>query len=158
MCRTNLPKSFWSYALETAARLVNIAPTKKVDKTPYEIWHGKKPHVSYLKVWGCNAYVTLESSDKLDPRGEKVVFVGYGKKIGYMFYHPTENKIFTKRRGTFLEEELLARGIGDNHVDLEEIREPQVTEPVVQTEPEVTDPFVEVEPERTQETTETPSV
>ena len=158
MCRTTLPRSFWSYALETAARLVNIAPTKKVDKTPYEIWHGKKPKVSYLKVWGCNAYVTLESSDKLDPRGEKVVFVGYAKKIGYLFYHPTENKIFTKRRGTFLEEELLARGIGENQVDLEEIREPQVTEPVVQSEPEVTDLVVEVEPERTQETTETPSV
>ena len=87
-----------------------------------------------------------------------MVFVGYAKRIGYLFYHPTENKIFTKRRGTFLEDELLARGIGENHVDLEEIRESQVTEPVVQTEPEVTDLVVEVEPERTQETTETPSV
>ena len=50
MCRPTLPRSFWSYALETAAKLVNIAPMKKVDKTPYEIWHGKKPKVSYLKV------------------------------------------------------------------------------------------------------------
>ena len=112
MCRTTLPRSFWSYALETAARLVNIAPTKKVDKMHYEIWHGKQPKVSYLKVWGCDAYVTLESLDKLDPRGEKVVFVGYAKRIGYLFYHPSENRVFTKRRGTFLEEELLARGIG----------------------------------------------
>ncbi|GJZ49539.1 putative retrotransposon ty1-copia subclass protein [Tanacetum coccineum] len=26
-----------------------MVPTKKVDKTPYEIWHGKVPSLSYLK-------------------------------------------------------------------------------------------------------------
>ncbi|GJW24268.1 retrotransposon protein, putative, ty1-copia subclass [Tanacetum coccineum] len=31
-----LPKSFWDYALETAARILNMVPTKKVEKTPYE--------------------------------------------------------------------------------------------------------------------------
>ncbi|KAL0448776.1 UNVERIFIED_CONTAM: hypothetical protein Slati_1434000 [Sesamum latifolium] len=29
------------YALETAAKLLNIAPSKSVPQTPYEIWHGK---------------------------------------------------------------------------------------------------------------------
>nr|GEX96304.1 hypothetical protein [Tanacetum cinerariifolium] len=38
------------YALETAARILNMVPTKKVDKTPYEIWHGQAPKLSYLKV------------------------------------------------------------------------------------------------------------
>ncbi|KAD6119012.1 hypothetical protein E3N88_10283 [Mikania micrantha] len=37
MCRTNLPHSFWSFSLMTTARIVNLAPTKKVNKTPYEI-------------------------------------------------------------------------------------------------------------------------
>ncbi|GJR70929.1 zinc finger, CCHC-type containing protein [Tanacetum coccineum] len=37
MSQTTLPKSFWDYALETAARILNMVPTKKVDKTPYEI-------------------------------------------------------------------------------------------------------------------------
>ncbi|GKC52349.1 zinc finger, CCHC-type containing protein [Tanacetum coccineum] len=35
------------YALESAVR---IPPTKKVNKTPYEMWHGKVPNLSYLKV------------------------------------------------------------------------------------------------------------
>nr|GEV43443.1 RNA-directed DNA polymerase, eukaryota [Tanacetum cinerariifolium] len=43
MSQTTLPKSFWYYALETAACTLNMVPTKKVDKTPYEIWHGKAP-------------------------------------------------------------------------------------------------------------------
>ncbi|GJT39763.1 zinc finger, CCHC-type containing protein [Tanacetum coccineum] len=50
MSQTTLPKSFWDYALETAARILNMVPTKKVDKTPYEIWHGQALKLSYLKV------------------------------------------------------------------------------------------------------------
>nr|GEX81010.1 hypothetical protein [Tanacetum cinerariifolium] len=43
MSQTTLPKSFWDYALETVARILNMVPTKKVDKTPYEVWHGQAP-------------------------------------------------------------------------------------------------------------------
>ncbi|GJZ39887.1 retrotransposon protein, putative, ty1-copia subclass, partial [Tanacetum coccineum] len=50
MSQTTLPKSFWDYALETAARILNMVPTKKVDKTPYEVWHGQAPKLSYLKL------------------------------------------------------------------------------------------------------------
>ncbi|GKC21351.1 hypothetical protein Tco_1023501, partial [Tanacetum coccineum] len=37
------------YALESATRILNMVPTKKVDKTPYELWYGKVPNLSYLK-------------------------------------------------------------------------------------------------------------
>ncbi|GJR85601.1 retrotransposon protein, putative, ty1-copia subclass [Tanacetum coccineum] len=50
---TTLPLSFWDYALESATCILNMVPTKKVDKTPYELWYGKVPNLSYLKVWGC---------------------------------------------------------------------------------------------------------
>nr|GEX42656.1 zinc finger, CCHC-type [Tanacetum cinerariifolium] len=36
MSQTTLPKSFWDYALETAARILNMVLTKKVEKTPYK--------------------------------------------------------------------------------------------------------------------------
>ncbi|GJS40494.1 retrotransposon protein, putative, ty1-copia subclass [Tanacetum coccineum] len=71
MSQTTLPKSFWDYALESAARILNIVLTKKVDKIPYEVWHGPAPKLSYLKVWGCEALVkhdTLTKPDKLEPR------------------------------------------------------------------------------------------
>nr|GFA79377.1 retrotransposon protein, putative, Ty1-copia subclass [Tanacetum cinerariifolium] len=48
MSQTTLPKSFWDYALETVARIFNMVPTKKVEKTPYEVWHGKVSKLSYL--------------------------------------------------------------------------------------------------------------
>ncbi|GKB09972.1 retrotransposon protein, putative, ty1-copia subclass [Tanacetum coccineum] len=34
---TTPPLSFWDYALESATRIVNMVPTKKVDKTPCEL-------------------------------------------------------------------------------------------------------------------------
>ncbi|GJT64690.1 retrotransposon protein, putative, ty1-copia subclass [Tanacetum coccineum] len=54
---TTLPKSVWGYALESAARILNMVPTKKVERTPYDIWHGQAPKLSYLRVWGCEALV-----------------------------------------------------------------------------------------------------
>nr|GFC72778.1 retrovirus-related Pol polyprotein from transposon TNT 1-94 [Tanacetum cinerariifolium] len=77
MSKTTLPKSFWDYALETATRILNMVLTKKVEKTPYEVWHRKVPKLSYLKVWGCEALVkrdTLAKPDKLEPRAIKCIF------------------------------------------------------------------------------------
>ncbi|GKD73694.1 retrotransposon protein, putative, ty1-copia subclass, partial [Tanacetum coccineum] len=66
MSQITLPKSFWDYALETAARIFNMVSTKKVEKTPYEVWHGQAPKLSYLKVWGCkNNLINQEVSGSL---------------------------------------------------------------------------------------------
>ena len=52
MSQSELPLSFWGYALETAAFTLNRVPSKSVDKTPYEIWTGKSPSLSFLKNLG----------------------------------------------------------------------------------------------------------
>ncbi|GKF62245.1 hypothetical protein Tco_0182299 [Tanacetum coccineum] len=71
MSLTTLPLSFWDYALESVARILNMVPTKNVDKTPYELWDGKVPNLSYLKVWGCEAHVKRHTPDKLQQRSVK---------------------------------------------------------------------------------------
>ncbi|GJR32207.1 zinc finger, CCHC-type containing protein [Tanacetum coccineum] len=127
MSQTTLPKSFWDYALETAARILNMVPTKKVDKTPYEIWHGQAPKLSYLKVWGCEALVkrdTLTKPDKLDPRSFRCIFVGYPKEtMGYSFYNPSENKVFVARNAEFFENDLIDLKASGSVEDLELIQE-----------------------------------
>ncbi|KAL0367262.1 UNVERIFIED_CONTAM: hypothetical protein Sradi_3616300 [Sesamum radiatum] len=40
MSFTELPPSFWGYALETAVKLLNMAPSKTVPQASYEIWLG----------------------------------------------------------------------------------------------------------------------
>ena len=68
MSLTDLPLSFGVYALEKDAFMLNRAPSKSVETTPYELWFGKKPKLSFLKVWGCDAYVKKLQPDKLKPK------------------------------------------------------------------------------------------
>ena len=75
MSLIDLPLSFWGYALETAAFTLKRAPSKSVEMTPYELWFSKKPKLSFLKVWGCDAYVKKFHPDKLKPKSEKCVFI-----------------------------------------------------------------------------------
>ena len=51
MSITDLPLSFWCYALEATSFTLNRAPSKSVEMTPYELWFGKKPKLSFLKIW-----------------------------------------------------------------------------------------------------------
>ena len=102
MSLTDLQLSFWGYALETAAFMLNRAPSKSVETTPYELWFGKKPKLSFLKVWGCDAYVKKLQPDKLEPKLEKCVFIGYPKDtVGYTFYHRSEGKTFVAKMDPF---------------------------------------------------------
>ncbi|GJQ98073.1 retrotransposon protein, putative, ty1-copia subclass [Tanacetum coccineum] len=125
--QTTLPKSFWDYALESVVRILNMVPTKKVEKTPYEVWHGQAPKLSYLKVWGCEALVkrdTLTKLDKLEPRSIKCIFIGYLKEtIRYSFYYPPENKIFVAQNAEFLENSLINHEASGSLEDLEIIQE-----------------------------------
>nr|GEX57162.1 hypothetical protein [Tanacetum cinerariifolium] len=65
---------------ESATHILNMVPTKKVDKTPYELWYGKVPNLSYLKDWGCEALVKQDTPDKLQQRSVKCIFIGYPKE------------------------------------------------------------------------------
>ena len=53
MSLTDLPLSFWGYALEMATFTLNRAPSKSVEMMPYELWFGKKPKLSFLKGLRC---------------------------------------------------------------------------------------------------------
>ena len=68
MNQSDLPLSFWGYALEKAAFTLNRVPSKSVDTTPYEIWTGKTPNLSFLKIWGCEAFVKRLQS--IAPKGD----------------------------------------------------------------------------------------
>ena len=124
MSQASLPISFWGYALETAAYTLNRVPSKSVEKTPYELWYGKAPIMFFLKIWGCEAFVKRQTSDKLGPKSDKLIFVGYPKETkGYYFYNQTENKIIVARHGTFLEKEFLVRRNSRSDAMLEEIQD-----------------------------------
>ena len=49
MSLTDLPLSFWGYALEIAAFMLYRAPSKSVETTPYELLFGKNQRCHFLK-------------------------------------------------------------------------------------------------------------
>ena len=127
MSLADLPLLFWGYALEIAAFTLNRAPSKSVETTPDELWFGKKPKQSFLKVWSCDAYVKKIHPDKLKPKSEKCVFIGYPKEtIGYTFYHRSEGKIFVAKNGSFLEKEFLSKEVSGRKVGLDEVVVPSL--------------------------------
>ena len=133
MSLTNLPLSFWGYALETTAFTLNRVPSKSVEMTPYELWFSKKPKLSFLKVWGFDAYVKKLQPDKLKPKSKKCVFIGYPKEtVGYTFYHKSKGKIFVAKNGSFLEKEFLSKEVSGRKVELDEVTIPS---PLLESSP-----------------------
>nr|GEY95150.1 hypothetical protein [Tanacetum cinerariifolium] len=107
MNQTTLPKSFWDYALETAARILNMVLTKKRD--------------------------TLTKPDKLEPRSIKCIFIGYPKEtMEYSFYYPLENKVLVARNAGFTENSLITQEASGSLEDLEVIQE-EDTHPSIDT-------------------------
>jgi hypothetical protein len=65
--------------------------------------------------------------DKLEPKAEKCVFIGYPKEmIGYTFYHRSKGKVFVAKNGSFLEKEFLSKEVSGRKVELDEVIEPSL--------------------------------
>nr|CAN63433.1 hypothetical protein VITISV_033829 [Vitis vinifera] len=90
-----LPKSFWAEAANTVVFLLNILPTKALQKqAPFEAWFGYKPMLMNLKTFGCLcfSYVPQVKRDKLDKKSEPGIFIGYNSTSkAYRIYLPQNN-------------------------------------------------------------------
>lgn len=75
-----VPTSLWAEAINTAVFLRNRCPSRATkDKTPLELWSGKKPDVRKFKTFGSHATALKKGPgvSKWDAKGEDFVFVGY---------------------------------------------------------------------------------
>ncbi|GJX72047.1 hypothetical protein Tco_0309218, partial [Tanacetum coccineum] len=65
---------------ESVARILNMVPTKKVGKMPYEIWNEKVPNLSYLKIPKGNngLLLLLPTRVKIFVAGYEARFLGFG--------------------------------------------------------------------------------
>jgi len=102
-----LPKSLWGEALKTTIYIINRVSSKAVNKTPYELWTGKRPSIKHLHIWGCPAEARpyRPHERKLDSRTISCYFVGYVERSwGYKFYNPTLRSFFETGNVRFLEE------------------------------------------------------
>ena len=70
----DLPMHLWEEVTRTVVYVQNrISDSALGFKTPKEMFTGKKPEVSHLKIFGCPVYVHIpkEKRTKLDPSGRR---------------------------------------------------------------------------------------
>jgi len=92
-----LSKGFWSEAVTVAAHVHNRSPRRGLGwKTPYELFLGHTPDISYFRVFGCRAwvYTSKDQRKKWDPNSQAMIFVGYesGSKA-YRLWNPKTRSI-----------------------------------------------------------------
>jgi transposase InsO family protein len=95
---------FWGEAVVTAVYILNRLPTKALNgRTPYEAWHGRKPAVSHLRVFGCLTFnKELGHIGKLDNRSTPGVFIGYAEGLkAYRILDPGTQRVRTTRDVVF---------------------------------------------------------
>lgn len=78
--------------------------------------------MSFMKIWGCQAYVKHLIFDKLGLKLDKCTFVGYPKETkGYSFCNTLEDKVFVTQTGVFLKKEYISKGANGRSIELGEI-------------------------------------
>jgi hypothetical protein len=107
--KMRMPAVFWGEAVVTAVYIFNRLPTKALNgRMPYEAWHGRKPTVSHLQVFGCLTFgKELGHIGKLDDRRTPGVFIGYTEGSnayrildpGIQCVHTTHDVVFDEGRG-----------------------------------------------------------
>src|ERR1044072_2606708 len=92
----NTPIYWWAEAINTACHIVNrVYLHKFLKKTSYELMVGKKPNVSYFKVFGAPCWIREpHHQSKFEPKAYEGIMIGYGlESHTYRVFNKNHHKI-----------------------------------------------------------------
>jgi hypothetical protein len=74
-----LDLKYWPEAVRHAGYLYMRSPHSKIKKTPFEAWHGRRPHIGHIRTFGSIIYYSNPGKPKKFVRDEtnKGILVGY---------------------------------------------------------------------------------
>lgn len=102
-----LPKTYWAEAVHMAVYLINRSlSTASSKQTPEELWSGNPVDVSNIRIFGTPVMVHVPKlkRKKLDPKSEKMIFVGFDDSTkGYRCINTSNRKLTISRDVIFLE-------------------------------------------------------
>lgn len=119
-----LSKTLWAEACKTACYLRNRSACSKIEKTPYEMWTGRKPDVSHLRVYGSTVMVHVPKANrkKWDQKSTKHILVGYDETTkGYRCFNPSTKSVITSRDVTVFEKPPVVSLTEDPEEDLDSV-------------------------------------
>ncbi|GJS55558.1 putative ribonuclease H-like domain-containing protein [Tanacetum coccineum] len=76
---SKLPTTFWAKAVNTACYVQNrVLVVKPHNKTPYELFRGRTPALSFMRPFGCHVTIlnTLDYLGKFDGKSHEGFFIG----------------------------------------------------------------------------------
>ncbi|GJT01997.1 putative ribonuclease H-like domain-containing protein [Tanacetum coccineum] len=77
---SKLPTTFWDEAVNIACYIQNrVLVIKPHNKTPYELFLGRKPALSFMRPFGCPVTIlnTIDHLGKFDGKADEGFFIGY---------------------------------------------------------------------------------
>ncbi|GJU04665.1 putative ribonuclease H-like domain-containing protein, partial [Tanacetum coccineum] len=113
---SKLPTTFWAKAVSTACYIQNrVLIVKPHNKTPYELFRGLKPAISFMKLFGCHVTIlnTLDHLGKFDGKSDEGYFVGYSlSSKAFRVYNTRTRKVEENFHVGFLENKPMIEGTG----------------------------------------------
>jgi transposase InsO family protein len=95
----DLPLYLWAEAVNCAIYLLNRTSSSQTPNiSPYEIWHGIKPQLAHVRVFGSEGYVYIPEQlrTKLDRKSRKLILVGYDYNNYKMFDLGTKKIVISR--------------------------------------------------------------
>nr|GEZ16276.1 ribonuclease H-like domain-containing protein [Tanacetum cinerariifolium] len=80
LANSKLPTTFWAEAVSTACYVQNrVLVVKPHRKTPYELFHGRTPTLSFIRPFRCPVTIlnTIDHLGKFNGKADEGFFVGY---------------------------------------------------------------------------------
>ncbi|GJU70632.1 putative ribonuclease H-like domain-containing protein [Tanacetum coccineum] len=113
---SKLPTTFWAEAVSTACYVQNrVLVVKPHNKTPYELFRGFKPALSFMRPFGCHVTIlnTLDSLGKFDGKSDEGFFVGYSlSSKAFRVYNTRTRRVEENLHIGFLENKPMIEGNG----------------------------------------------
>ena len=125
----SIPVEFWGEAVRHSVHLLNRLPTKALgSRTPFEVWHRKKPHLGHLCVFGCKGHVKVITPNlkKLNDRSIPMVYLGVeDDSKAHRLFNPHKGAIHVSRDVIFDENVQWNWNVDDGRSSGFEVEEPK---------------------------------
>ncbi|GJS43333.1 putative ribonuclease H-like domain-containing protein [Tanacetum coccineum] len=111
---SKLPTTFWAEAVNTTCYVQNrVIIVKPHNKTPYELFRGRTPSLSFMRPFGCHVTIlnTLDHLDKFDGKSDDGFFIGYSlTSKAFRVYNIRMRKVEENLHIMFLENKHIVTG------------------------------------------------
>ncbi|GKB50851.1 putative ribonuclease H-like domain-containing protein, partial [Tanacetum coccineum] len=115
---SKLPTTFWAEAVNTACYVQNrVLVVKPHNKTPYELFRGRTPVLSFMGPFGCHVTIlnTLYYLGKFEGKSDEGFFVGYSlNSKAFRVYNIRTRKVEENLHIRFLEDKPIITGTNSN--------------------------------------------